>query len=336
MLRLWPYGGVMLRFEVTAADLLRSRFALSPLFEVTCLLRLLSGLSQHRLPWAARLQPGFARLRRNTDLDGVRALLSHRYGPSFMVPPPQSLAQSIEDDLAMVRTTPTKIVRAEIAEALRRRPVSDPRILRTLRGPDVLARIADVLEQVWHELIAPDWPQLRAICERDVIYRSTELSRRGWAAALAGLHPQVRWHDGGIQIGQLSSPEPVRLGGSGMLFIPSVYIFPRVAAHAEDPWPKAIVYPARGIAALWEHTKTVPGALSELIGRSRARLLLALAEPASTTQLSRTTDLAAGSVGDHLRLLERAGLLTSARSGRSVLYRRTPLGDVIAGIGDLE
>jgi DNA-binding transcriptional ArsR family regulator len=106
--------------------------------------------------------------------------------------------------------------------------------------------------------------------------------------------------------------------------------------HAEDPWPKAIVYPARGIAALWEPAPADPGVLSELLGHSRARLLLALAEPASTTHLSRTTERSIGSVGDHLRLLKRAGLLSTARSGRSVLCRRTPLGDLLAGVADVE
>lgn len=325
----------MLRFEVGADDLLHSRFALSPLFELENLLRVLAGMSSRRLPaaWASRLAPIFAQLRRDTELDAILALFSHRYGPNFVVPPPQSLAQSIEDDLAAVRATPLKVVRAEIAQSLRHRPTSNPRILGILRGRDVPTRVADVLEQTWRELIAQDWPQLRAICERDVIHRSAELGRAGWAAALAGLHPSVSWRDDGIEIQRLSHPAPVKLGGAGLLFIPSVFVWPKLAVHADDPWPKAIVYPARGTASLWEPPAATSGALADLVGRSRAMLLLALAEPASTTQLARTTDLAIGSVGDHLRLLEKAGLLSSARSGRSVLYRRTPLGDVIAGIG---
>lgn len=326
----------VLRFEVTAADLLRSRFALSPLFEVASVLRAFAGFGHSRPPWVSRLKPAFARVRRDPDLDGLLALLSHHHGPTFMVPPPRSLAQSIEDDLAAVRATPVRLVRTEIAQALHRKPVTDQRILTMLHDRHVVERIAGVLHLAWQELIAPDWPLLRVICERDVIYRAGELSQRGWAAALHTLHPQVRWRDDGIEIQRMKASAPIRLDGAGLVFIPGIYVYPGVAAHAESPWPKAIVYPARGLAALWEPVPAAPGVLSELLGRSRARLLTALTQPASTTQLARTTDLAIGSVGDHLRLLKRAGLLTTARSGRSVLYRRTPLGDLMAGVGDTD
>ncbi len=69
--------------------------------------------------------------------------------------------------------------------------------------------------------------------------------------------------------------------------------------------------------------------LAELIGNSRARLLVGLAEPASTTQLAHAFGLATGAVGDHLAVLLRAGLVQRARSGRSVLYRRTDFGEMM-------
>jgi DNA-binding transcriptional ArsR family regulator len=74
------------------------------------------------------------------------------------------------------------------------------------------------------------------------------------------------------------------------------------------------------------------GALGDLVGRSRARLLGALDNPTSTTALARATSLATGAVGDHLAVLRRAGLVDGTRAGRSVLYRRTALGDALAAV----
>ena len=102
----------------------------------------------------------------------------------------------------------------------------------------------------------------------------------------------------------------------------------------DEPWPATLIYPARGIAALWETPATAaPGALGDLVGRTRAGLLTALDQPASTTQLARSLGLATGAAGDHLAVLRGAGLVTRARSGRSVLYRRTPLGDALVAAG---
>jgi DNA-binding transcriptional ArsR family regulator len=88
------------------------------------------------------------------------------------------------------------------------------------------------------------------------------------------------------------------------------------------------------VSGLWESAAQAPEALAALVGRARARLLQSLAEPASTTQLARSLGLAPGAVGDHLGVLLRAGLLDRARSGRSVLYHRTPLGDALAAAAD--
>lgn len=317
-------------FEVGADDLLHSRFAVSPLLELEGMLRVLSGVDRPTIPhWLeARLRPGYQMLRDSTDLPVMEALISARFGPSFIAPPPSSMAQSVDEDLAAMRATSLETARAEIELGLRLRPCSDPAILEVLHSPDVVARMAVTMETCWHELLAPLWPQLKAVCERDVLHRSGELTRAGWAAALAGLHRKVRWHDGGIEVKLRTGPRRITLGGKGLLFIPSVFIWPGVAVHYDDAWPKAIMYPARGIATFWEAGSVAShDALADLIGRTRARLLIALASPASTTQLARACGLAVGAVGDHLRVLLRAGLLDAARSGRSVIYHRTRFGD---------
>jgi DNA-binding transcriptional ArsR family regulator len=323
----------MLRFQVGADDLSHSRFALSPIFELLSLLRILSGLSRRQLPpdWSARLVPAFRRLRQESDLDAVVALESRGHGPDFIAQPPIGLAQTWEDDLAAVRATEPAHARQEIAHCLTLRPTTDRRVRAMLERRDVVERICNALDLAWHELLAGDWPQLRAICERDVVYRAGQLGRLGWAAALDGLHPRLRWRSGRVEVLRTAGHTDISLGGKGLLFIPSVFVFPGLAVHLDDPWPKAVTYPARGIGMLWQRpAATDPDALTDLLGRTRARLLDALREPASTSQLAASLGLTVGAVGDHLAILRRAGLLRRARSGRSVLYQRTPLGDALA------
>jgi DNA-binding transcriptional ArsR family regulator len=205
-----------------------------------------------------------------------------------------------------------------------------------LDAPDVVARIADTLDRAWHVLLAPDWLQIRAICERDVVHRAGLLGRSGWAAALGDLHAGMRWHDGGIEVSGIGEGEQlIPLAGDGLLLVPSAFVWPHAASHTAHGWPKTLIYPARGIAALWERPEaSTPGALADLLGRSRALILTALETPAGTTHLARSLGLATGAVGDHLAVLRRAGLVHRARDGRVVLYVRTAMGNALVAATD--
>ncbi|WP_053849395.1 helix-turn-helix transcriptional regulator [Streptomyces sp. NRRL B-24085] len=321
----------MLRFEVSVEDLLRSRFALSPAMDLCLLLRSLAGQNRP-LPraWAARLLPAFERLRRETELDAVLALHTPQSGPNFVAPPPRGLTQTWADDLAVIRATPLEAARLEFATTATGRAARDPRVRAVLDSADAVSRIAEAMDRAWQELLATDWPQLRAICERDVVHRVGVIGEHGWATAIESLHPSIDWRAGGIEIGAFPPAGNVHLVGDGLLLIPSVFVA-NIAAHLEDPWPRTLIYPARGTAALWgeQETGPRPDALTALVGRARARLLSALDAPASTSHLARSLAMAPGAVGDHLAILRDAGLLVRARSGRSVLYRRTPLGEAL-------
>jgi DNA-binding transcriptional ArsR family regulator len=71
-------------------------------------------------------------------------------------------------------------------------------------------------------------------------------------------------------------------------------------------------------------------ALGWLLGHARAELVVRLESPATPSQLVATSGHSLGAVGDHLRVLREAGLVSRARRGRSVVYRRTPIGDAVA------
>ncbi|HEX5296577.1 MAG TPA: DUF5937 family protein [Streptosporangiaceae bacterium] len=331
-----------LRIEVGNEDLTMSRFALSPLWELTHALRLLAAPPGHPdgpagqvlRPWLARARERFLALARATDIGVILALMPPGWGADFLAPVPVSVHTTIGELLGQVRSTPPGQVRREVTEALRRQPRSDSRAERILTGDGAAGYVADVLAAAWDALLEPEWRTLRAVLERDVVYRAGQLTSKGWAAALDDLHPDLAWRQGRIELTRWPASEAAELGGRGLLFIPSVFVWPRLALSLEPPWPPAVIYPARGVSALWERPADPAGrpgqALHRLLGGSRAAILLALEDPASTSQLAATLGQSLGGIGDHLTVLRDAGLVTRARSGRSVLYRRTPVGDALA------
>jgi DNA-binding transcriptional ArsR family regulator len=333
---------MVLRIAAGTDDVTMSRFALSPMWELTHAVRLLAGRSRYQdelvlRPWLLRTRARYQALLHEADIEVLLALQPPGWGADFVAPMPRSLSSTIEELLAEVRAVPAAQAHREVAEALRRQPAS-PRVERILTGDDVSGYLADVLAAAWHALLEPEWPTLHAILERDVVYRAGQLTSRGWAAALADLHPDLSWHQDRIELGRWSDDENGDLAGRGLLFVPSVFVWPKIALRLDPPWQPALFYPARGVAVLWEQTRpgraTAGSGLDQLLGASRAAILLALDEPASTTQLAAVLGQSLGGLGDHLAVLRQAGLATRARSGRSVLYSRTPVGDALVAAAE--
>jgi hypothetical protein len=340
----------VLRIEVSPQDLAASRFGISPLIVVIGALRAVSGRHGYDVaqPWVRRVRDRYVRLRRDEPaVDALVALFRPvGYNATFIGPPPAEVDADIEDELATVLATPLDAARDQIGRCLAGRPAPPAAAAAVLAAPDVVARVAGAMEAAWHLLVAPDWPVFRAILERDVVSRAGRLATWGWGRALDDLHPHVRWRTDG-RYGHLElrhGPDSrFRLGGRGLLFVPSV--FGGLAAHLEQPWPPGLVYGANGVAALWSGRgaggdaaaggQGGPGGLARLLGRSRAAVLAALDTPATTSQLVAQLGMSLGGVGDHLAALRGGGLVVGVRTGREVSYRRTPLGDaLVAGAGE--
>lgn len=177
-------------------------------------------------------------------------------------------------------------------------------------------RSADVLEWVWTHAVLPEWPARRRVLEADVIARAAQLSRGGWARAIDGMRPGMRWlGKSRLQTNAYDNP-PRELDGAQMVFTP---VTADVGWVCWDiPHRYGVVYPCEGALADTGRTP-VPQALGALIGPARAGVLVLLASPLSTTQLTALTGQGLGSVGRHLRVLLDAGLVRRRRAGRSVL-----------------
>ncbi|MFG2075814.1 helix-turn-helix domain-containing protein [Nonomuraea maritima] len=315
--------------EVVPQDLMASRFAISPLIETMHAQWVLAGryrAGAHR-EWARRWRETYRGLVREYPVLRAAPAISGNRGADnvdFIAPPPTAVDVPFEAELAAMRATPPEQAHAEISQVLAVRPPVPAWARDLLLRPDVVDLFADAYAAVWAEIISRDWPRLRAILQRDVAQRAGQLAAYGWQAALEDLDPRVRWRAEGLIEVEMTAAKQVRLGGKGLLFLPSAFMTD-IAVYAEDAWPYALIYPARGVAV----PQPAPGGLAELVGRSRARILAELAVPATTTQLAAVLGLSPGTTSEHLSALRRTGLIVGTRVGRGVRYARTPLGDAL-------
>jgi Family of unknown function (DUF5937)/Helix-turn-helix domain len=176
--------------------------------------------------------------------------------------------------------------------------------------------------------VAPFWVRLRALLDKDIEERSRTLAGHGLRRVLGELHPKIRWTSRGLSLADRSG-RTAEVGERGFLLMPSAYLWPHAAAIVEPPWLPTIIYPAAGIAGLWQASPAPDRALERLLGRTRAPVLAALDQPRSTTALAALTGPSPAGASRHLLTLRDAGLLATARHGHQVRYTRTELGSAL-------
>jgi hypothetical protein len=309
-------------------DLLRTRFAISPLIELvgaSYVLRRPRLFPEHR-PWVEATAPGIAAC----DLDLVFAAspLGRTAWANFNAPPPLSPHPDIEDELARLAATDPGVVRADVLRAH-----SDgvpPAATPFVDDPETaLGGLVEQLRSLWDVAIRPRWLRMAAFLEGEIAARARRLVTRGSMDAFAGLDPDVSWDGHTLTLSRVKSqPRDVDLAGRGLLLIPSVFAF-GVWPRVEPPWDPALTYQPPGVGDLWSRDTGASGVLEELIGRRRASLLRSLERPASTLALARRTGWSPGGVSTHLRVLRGAGLVVRRRDGREVMYSRTGAGDAL-------
>ncbi|WP_411080860.1 DUF5937 family protein [Streptomyces sp. cmx-18-6] len=317
-------------------DLLRCRFALSPLWETQEAVRTLARPHRHgyHLPWLRRVREAA----RTLDLEPLWLLMPDGgYNPDFFCPPPLNPLVTFEEEIAGVRAVDPEVARADMALALAERPghlesATGRRLLADPAGAVEL--LTGLLERAWQVLVAPYWPRLRALLEADIAHHSRRLAESGLERLLSEVSPRLGWNGSTLTLTGTHGDHERTLGGAGLVLMPSVFVWPDVMSGSDEPWQPAVIYPARGIGGLWaEADERTPESLARLLGRARADVLCALDEPAGTSALAHRLGLAASSVSAHLSVLREAGLLTSRRYGHQVLYERTPLGMALAASG---
>lgn len=312
----------MIRLRMSPTDFARIRFAYSPLAELA---ESLYVLGCERVPVLHR--PWFEWMRgRLTDVDMelLRAI----------VPVPRSHVASF---LLSGATAPSTAIERQLEEVAACPPARLRRDLQVLWGAELppIAEdairhggrlIADALAAYWSAAIEPHWSRIRAVLDEDVAYRAGRLANGGIEGLLRDLHPELELTDRTLRVASSASGEH-ELYGQGLLLVPCVFAWPHIMIDPGNWNMPSITYGPRGVGQLWSPENPAPDddALGALLGYSRAAILLAVDIPKSTSDLANELDQSAPSVSGHLSVLKRAGLVVSWRSGRRVLYQRTPL-----------
>ncbi|MFJ8075468.1 ArsR/SmtB family transcription factor [Streptomyces sp. NPDC096176] len=319
--------GGRLEIGFTAEDVARTRFAVSPLWEVVASVRVLKRadvLGMHRR-WTEQVRPLLAAAK--LDLAPLSSLIAVPTPgiPGFLAPPPTTPQPSLEVELAALRSTPRHLLRTTTTEV-------EQGVAALRADPDLgLGRLTEVIAAYWEVAIAPHWPRILTLVEGDILYRAKRFAEGGARRLFDDLDPQLTWDSGTLQLVQRRVRGAHTLGGRGLLLVPSVFVSPRIFSYVRsDERQPTLRYPPRGVGTLWEpRPQPYSDALAGVLGRTRALLLAELAAPASTTDLARRIGLSAGGVSQHLTALRAAGLVTAHRTGRVVLYARTSVAEAL-------
>lgn len=315
----------VIRLRLGPGDLERLRFAYSPLAEVA---ESLYVLHSGQIPLLHRGWFDHIRTRlRRVDMPVLRAIVPapRPHVASFLLSGAREPATSIDVQLAAVAACSPQRLRADLEVVWRGElPAETRRVLERGGGP----LIADALLQYWQVAIKPFWPQIRAVLDADVAYRATRLARGGIEALLTDLHPELELAEHVIEVQSSAAGSEHELRGAGLRLVPCVFAWPHLMVDIDAGNPPSITYGPRGIGELWPQTpppEPTGDPLAVLLGRTRAATMRAVALPKSTSDLAVELDQSMPAISAHLAVLRRAGLVSSWRAGRRVLYQLTPL-----------
>ncbi|MFI7030204.1 helix-turn-helix domain-containing protein [Microbispora rosea] len=320
----------MIRIEFAPADLLRLRFAHSPMAEVVASCLALRSRSARLVPvsWRARAEPLLR------DLTTLRPLVPGPTGyvPDFLTPAPSITRPTLEQELRVVAATPSDRAAAEVERAWagHRAP---PEVERFSIDPaGALAVTVREIRRYFSAAIAPSWPRLRALAEGELTRRGLLAAERGPRALLTDLHPRLDWDGGALRLAYDKDGE-FGLDGHPLTLLPTGFTGPHVYTMTDTPSGRALWYAPGGHGRLWDPPVPAepPEALAALLGPTRAAVLVLLARPSSTGEVAAALRLAPATASHHLTTLRDAGLVTGERDGRRLRYRRTGLGEQLAG-----
>lgn len=316
-----------LRIHFTADDLTRITVAArpDPMWELVNSLHALQArhTAPAHAPWLEHVRGRLARSDLREPIRLLTTLVPARGRfPDFLTPPHKGGMEVARD---LIRSTPTDRVRAELAACCTQR--TPPDRLRRLAGGDRTARqeLDLALTVYFRELLAPQRQLIDDVVHSDRAHHSRDLLAGGAERLLSTLSPCIRWEPPTL-VAAYPRDGDLHLRGRGISLIPSFFCTGRPITLIDPDLPPVLVYPASRRSGCAETLDALP----ELLGRTRAMALCALASPCSTGELAVRIGVSIASASKHASVLRKARLITSTRRGCEVVHALTPLGREVA------
>ncbi len=319
----------MVIIHLDERDLARIRFAYNPLTELTLSYKMLK---------QAPAKP-FDRMRHNAwvedarlALDGVQlpymdALITLCcFVPDFIVPPVGGVGLRLEDQLKDLSNVPAHLIVQDVVEVVKYEGMNDEREQFIHDPHETIPCLVEELWFYWNRVLAPFWPRMAATLDSDLNYRARQLALHGIEAVLSDLNERLKRPDQETLVLEKPQHYPATaLDGRGLQLQPT--LFDPLLWQTDLDWPPFITYGARGFGVWYQPPEVeTDEAIVLAVGASKARLLLALKEPQTTTDLAHLLHLSAGAVSQQLSRLSKAGLVVSSRMSNRVYYRLSPRG----------
>jgi DNA-binding transcriptional ArsR family regulator len=331
----WRGGAAVLRVHFTADDLARTYLlpAADPLWEV-----MLSHFLLHERvkplffqPWLRWLTGDPKRMRRARPGARVLAGLAPQgpYFPDFLTP--AESRGGLDTGLEAIAATSRRRLLREVnllAECGRDRGSLLPDWLGLFAVGDraAMGHLSQVLRQYHGTAIAPYRDVARGSVDLDVAYRTRALIEGGVEGLFRSFAPLMTWNSPVLEI-RYDVDQTLRLEGRGLRLVPSFFCHGSPVSMADPELVPVVIYPVAE-QFRWPVLSTANGknALAKLVGTTRAAVLDAIDDGATTSGLARLLTTSSASISRHTAVLREAGLITTHRRGPAVEHVLTTLG----------
>lgn len=318
-----------LRLHFTAEDLLRTRMLTEPdpMWEIVLSVHHLCATGEHdrHSRWRREVRPRFE------DADSARALRTLRTlvpqsgnFPDFLTPSPAG--GGLDGAFDIIRSTPRSRLATDLSPARLRR-VENSRFCRELSTGHT-EDLLDALRRYHESAIAPCWDEVTDHVRADGESRARDLLDDGLGGMFARLGPSFRWRWPWLETDYPRSHE-IRLGGRGLTLVPSFFCVGDPVTLIDGELPPMLVFPARPLHRDQAAEERALFHLSQVIGRTRARILVALRTPRSTSELAEAIGMSLASASQQVTLLRNAGFVASRRDGQAVRHTVTRKGKAL-------